>query len=755
MYGKDAGFCSECEIGKYGDENGMTSCKLCSAGKFNTFTGKTSENFCVECPMGRYNDLSGHYDCKVCPIGRYNNIKSASKIANCTFCELGRFINADGAVKCTFCDTGRYQDKIGQISCQSCTVGLFNNRIQQDNATVCKECPEGYYNDETAAAGCKKCALQTYTDETGQVSCKGCQFPKYADMEAMTTCKEAIYLNILDGLDSNCDLQLSTGDSIPRSGLPSKCPPLRLTEHVYDSTMRKVEKKYRYSGIWTDTLCTIKKRGETMKIISGLSEGDCKDLKNTIWDPGTCTNGPDAVSDDGSFDSFFGSLELFCSDEFKTFTPSRCEYLVNDYQERLSEDECDKLMTTEWVNTFCKHILGDQRYGLSETQCLNMPRVTLGFSSDHKKSLGLTNAGSKLNSVPAFVDLDDDGDMDLVIGRSDGDLDYYYENTGSMGNPLYTRRNGTLNPFDGVHVGGYSAPAFADLDDDGDMDLLLGKYMGDLDHYYENTGSASNPSYTRREGALNPFDKFKYIGYNSIPTFVDIDNDGDMDLVVGGYSESLMFYENMGSASNPSYRRRTDHPMERIDTVGFECAPALLDVDGDGDMDIVMGRREGDLTYYENTGTATRANYIRREGALNRFDGIPDVGARSVPTFAKINDDPLMDLVIGNQNGDLDYYYENYGIISHGTSCSVNEGDLTYTLSCVDTCTEGEINGGKICHEGHKKDHTCTLNSEDTSGCVCFGNTCSLWCLDNGECVDMLDSPTSADLQNAFNNGVS
>ena len=54
----------------------------------------------------------------------------------------------------------------------------------------------------------------------------------------------------------------------------------------------------------------------------------------------------------------------------------------------------------------------------------------------------------------------------------------------------------------------------------------------DLKHYYENTGSASNPSYTRREGALNLFDGVADVG-RSAPAFVDVDNDGDMDLVIG------------------------------------------------------------------------------------------------------------------------------------------------------------------------------------------------------------------------------
>ena len=47
------------------------------------------------------------------------------------------------------------------------------------------------------------------------------------------------------------------------------------------------------------------------------------------------------------------------------------------------------------------------------------------------------------------------------------------------------------------------APAFVDADNDGDMDLVIGRYEGDLKFYYENTGNASHANYTRR-GCAQP-----------------------------------------------------------------------------------------------------------------------------------------------------------------------------------------------------------------------------------------------------------
>jgi len=60
------------------------------------------------------------------------------------------------------------------------------------------------------------------------------------------------------------------------------------------------------------------------------------------------------------------------------------------------------------------------------------------------------------------------GDLDLVVGNVDGELNYI-ENTGTSAAAALVQRAGSTNPFDGIDVGGYSAPAVADLDGDGTL----------------------------------------------------------------------------------------------------------------------------------------------------------------------------------------------------------------------------------------------------------------------------------------------
>ena len=69
----------------------------------------------------------------------------------------------------------------------------------------------------------------------------------------------------------------------------------------------------------------------------------------------------------------------------------------------------------------------------------------------------------------------------------------------------FNEQTGSNNPFNNINVGSYSTPTFADVDGDGDLDAVVGESNGNL-IYYENVGNATNPNYQAQTGSNNPFD---------------------------------------------------------------------------------------------------------------------------------------------------------------------------------------------------------------------------------------------------------
>jgi len=98
-------------------------------------------------------------------------------------------------------------------------------------------------------------------------------------------------------------------------------------------------------------------------------------------------------------------------------------------------------------------------------------------------------------------------------------------------NPPFTEVTGSGNPFNGVDVGLRSAPSFADLDGDGDLDAFIGESDGVI-NYYRNDGTVINPAFTLVTGSGNPFNGVD-VGLRSTPSFADLDGDGDLDAFIG------------------------------------------------------------------------------------------------------------------------------------------------------------------------------------------------------------------------------
>lgn len=268
------------------------------------------------------------------------------------------------------------------------------------------------------------------------------------------------------------------------------------------------------------------------------------------------------------------------------------------------------------------------------------------FASQVSNPLGLTPI-TGYNSSPAFADLDNDGDMDMVSGSNNyGDFSYF-ENTGDANSANFI--SPVNNPFGLISIGYLSDPTFVDLDNDGDMDLLSGENYGNY-YYFENTGTASSPAFA--SPITNPFGLTGYSNHSS-PTFADLDNDGDFDLIAGFFTGSFKYYENTGTATTPAFASGITNPFGLID-IGARSKATFIDLDFDGDMDLMCGEFGGSFMYFQNTGSETLPTFA---APLTNPFGITFT-SRPNPDFVDIDGDADMDLVSGYSNNDF-IYYEN------------------------------------------------------------------------------------------------
>jgi hypothetical protein len=252
-------------------------------------------------------------------------------------------------------------------------------------------------------------------------------------------------------------------------------------------------------------------------------------------------------------------------------------------------------------------------------------------------------------SIPALADIDGDGDLDLVVGNK---IDparlappqsarlYIFENRGTSRAPAF-QLSDTLDLALAFHY----APAVGDLDGDGKPELLLGTWNEGV-HYYRNQGTRQKPSWVQDSAATVKLPR----GGNATPVLGDIDGDGDLDLFVGEASGEINFYRNAGDARGARFELVTE-TLNEID-VGRRSIPTLADIDGDGDLDLLVGAEDEGLRLWRNVGTRTDARFV----ADTTFS-IP-LHAMAAPAFADFDGDGDLDLVAGGLSGGL-VYWEN------------------------------------------------------------------------------------------------
>jgi len=241
-------------------------------------------------------------------------------------------------------------------------------------------------------------------------------------------------------------------------------------------------------------------------------------------------------------------------------------------------------------------------------------------------------------ATPRFVDLDQDNLLDLIVGRENGTLDHYEQD--AAGSTEFSLVTDTFNMID---VGYISTPCFTDLDGDGLLDMVVGVNLGQLHHYEQ--ASLGSTDFDLVSDSFNGID----IDAQLCPVFTDVDNDGLLDLMIGGMRGLLYNYEQEASGS-VNVELISDNILQGID-IGQHAFPAFTDLDFDGIRDMIVGTSDGILKHFEQDAFGSSLFNL----VSDTLSGI-DVGSYSTPILIDLNGDALIDMFIGDYSGRIHQY---------------------------------------------------------------------------------------------------
>lgn len=261
-------------------------------------------------------------------------------------------------------------------------------------------------------------------------------------------------------------------------------------------------------------------------------------------------------------------------------------------------------------------------------------------------------------AVPRWFDYDSDGDLDLLIGN----YGYYrpsgiypskialYKNTGNFSDPQYTL---ITDDFANLYANNLQIispiPTFADLDGDGDKDMIVGDVVGRLQYFRKDPGPADNfvlvtPNYQAID-----------VGNNAAPQLIDVDRDGKVDLLIGGQNGKLNYYRNTGTTASPIFALVSNSfggvDVKEANMFSGFSVPCMWD--NNGAYQLLVGSERGFVYRYDNIDGNLAGNFTLTDSTyITTHEGL-----RVAPWVNFLNGDTLPDVIIGNYAGGAVLYY--------------------------------------------------------------------------------------------------